>query len=45
MGRVVKKGECPVAEFFSDEMRRNPYPLYDQIRGAGVMRVPPPFDD
>lgn len=33
-----------MAEFFSDEMRRNPYPLYDQIRGAGVMHVPPPFN-
>ena len=30
---------------FSDENRRNPYPLYDQIRaGFPVLRVPPPFD-
>lgn len=33
-----------MAEFFTDEMRRNPYPLYDQIRSAGVMHVPPPFN-
>jgi cytochrome P450 len=30
---------------FSDEMRRNPYPLYDQLRiGSPLLRVPPPFD-
>jgi len=30
---------------FSDEMRRNPYPLYDQLRiSSPVLRVPPPFD-
>jgi cytochrome P450 len=30
---------------FSDETRRNPYPLYDQIRASSpVLRVPPPFD-
>ena len=30
---------------FSDEIRRNPYPAYDQIRSASpVLRVPPPFD-
>jgi cytochrome P450 len=30
---------------FSDEMRRNPYPLYEQFRaGSGLLRVPPPFN-
>ncbi|HXI43395.1 MAG TPA: cytochrome P450 [Bryobacteraceae bacterium] len=30
---------------FSDEFRRNPYPLYDQLRASSpVLRVPPPFD-
>ena len=30
---------------FSDEIRRNPYPLYDQMRASSpVLRVPPPFD-
>lgn len=30
---------------FSDEMRRDPYPVYDQLRSASpVLRVPPPFD-
>ncbi|HJT35430.1 MAG TPA: cytochrome P450 [Pirellulales bacterium] len=33
-----------MSEFFSDEMRREPYPIYDQIRGAGVLHVPPPFN-
>ena len=32
-------------DFFSDEMRRDPYPVYDQLRSAcPVVRVPPPFD-
>jgi len=30
---------------FSDECRRNPYPLYEQLRASSpVLRVPPPFD-
>ena len=30
---------------FSDENRRNPYPLYDQLRaGSPLLRVPPPFN-
>lgn len=33
-----------MSEFFSDEMRREPYPVYDQIRKAGVLHVPPPFN-
>lgn len=33
-----------MSEFFTDEMRRNPYPLYDQLRSAGVLHVPPPFN-
>ena len=32
-------------DFFSDDMRRNPFPLYAQLRAASpVFRVPPPFD-
>lgn len=31
--------------FFSDEVRRNPYPLYDQMRRQSpVLHIPPPFD-
>ncbi len=30
---------------FSDEFRRNPYPLYDQLRAhSPLLRVPPPFN-
>jgi cytochrome P450 len=30
---------------FSDETRRNPYPLYDQLRTSSpLLRVPPPFN-
>ena len=30
---------------FSDDVRRNPYPLYDHLRASSpVLRVPPPFD-
>jgi cytochrome P450 len=32
-------------DLFSDEIRRDPFPLYDRIRTASpVLRVPPPFD-
>jgi cytochrome P450 len=32
-------------QLFSDEIRRNPYPLYDQLRTSSpLLRVPPPFD-
>jgi cytochrome P450 len=32
-------------DIFSDENRRNPYPLYAQIRATSpVLHVPPPFD-
>jgi len=32
-------------DIFSDEVRRNPYPLYDQLRTASpLLRVPPPFN-
>lgn len=32
-------------KFFSDDVRRNPYPLYSQLRAASpVLRIPPPFD-
>jgi cytochrome P450 len=34
-----------VTDFFSDDMRRNPYPVYDQLRSASpVFHVSPPFD-
>jgi len=34
-----------MTDIFSDEMRRNPYPIYDRLRGAcPVFRVPQPFD-
>jgi cytochrome P450 len=34
-----------VSDFFSDDMRRNPYPIYDQLRSASpLFHVPPPFD-
>ena len=32
-------------DIFSDEMRRDPYPMYDHIRSTSpVLRVPPPFN-
>src|SRR5438309_1195822 len=32
-------------DFFSDAMRRDPYPVYDQMRSVSpVFHVPPPFD-
>src|SRR5215475_3578359 len=32
-------------DFFSDEMRRDPYPIYDRMRRVSpLLRVPPPFD-
>src|SRR5580704_15230439 len=32
-------------DLFSDEMRRNPYPLYDQLRiNSPLLHVPPPFN-
>ena len=32
-------------DLFSDETRRNPWPLYQHLRDAApVLRVPPPFD-
>jgi cytochrome P450 len=34
-----------MADPFSDENRRDPYPLYDRMRGQSpLFRVPPPFD-
>jgi cytochrome P450 len=34
-----------MTNLFSDEMRRNPYPLYDQLRTSSpLLRVPPPFN-
>ena len=29
---------------FSDEMRRNPYPVYDQLRAAAPVLHVPPFN-
>lgn len=32
-------------DLFSDDIRRNPYPLYQQVReNSPVLQVPPPFD-
>ncbi|HWE48154.1 MAG TPA: cytochrome P450 [Bryobacteraceae bacterium] len=32
-------------DLFSDEVRRNPYPLYDELRASSpLLRVPSPFD-
>lgn len=32
-------------DFLSDDVRRNPYPLYQQMRARSpLLRVPPPFD-
>ncbi len=32
-------------DFFSDAMRRDPYPVYERMRStAPVFRIPPPFD-
>lgn len=33
-----------MTDLFSDEMRRDPFPLYDYARSRGVFQVPPPFD-
>jgi cytochrome P450 len=34
-----------MTDFFSDDARRNPFPLYEQVRRAApVFHVPPPFD-
>lgn len=34
-----------MTQLFSDEMRRNPFPLYEQMRRAApVFRAPPPFN-
>jgi cytochrome P450 len=33
-----------VIDLFSDEMRRNPYPVYDQLRGVSPVLHLPPFD-
>jgi cytochrome P450 len=34
-----------MTNFFTDEMRRDPYPVYERIRRASpVLHVPPPFD-
>lgn len=42
-GRIVEK--AVLVNLFSDEARRNPYPIYDQLRiGSPLFRVPPPFD-
>ena len=32
-------------DFFSDAMRRDPYPVYDRLRSTSpLFHVPPPFD-
>src|SRR5215212_9588267 len=35
----------PRVDIFSDDNRRNPFPIYDQLRAASpLFHVPPPFD-
>src|SRR5438105_705995 len=42
-GDISIRGE--VMDIFSDDMRRDPFPLYRQMRAASpVFYVPPPFD-
>ena len=31
-------------DLFSDDMRRNPYPAYDRVRGGSPFLHLPPFD-
>jgi cytochrome P450 len=34
-----------MSDFFTDEMRRDPYPAYDRLRAhSPLLRTPPPFD-
>src|SRR5688572_20352570 len=34
-----------MTNLFSEEMRRNPYPMYEQLRNSSpVLHAPPPFD-
>lgn len=34
-----------MTDLFTDELRRDPYPMYDQMRSASpLLRVPPPFN-
>jgi len=41
----ARRYDVRVTNLFSDEMRRNPYPLYAQMREKSpVFYVPPPFD-
>ena len=43
--RSIIHKEPLMMNLFSDDVRRNPYPLYDQLRASSpVLRVPPPFD-
>jgi len=38
-------GEPTLLNIFSDEIRRNPYPVYDRLRTTSpVFQVPPPFN-
>src|SRR5262249_16036169 len=42
---LQREGGCQPMDFFSDAVRRDPYPLYDQMRRTSpVFHVPPPFD-
>jgi cytochrome P450 len=39
------QGPAVVIDLFAPEIRRNPWPVYDQLRAESpVLRVPPPFD-
>src|SRR5258706_6411297 len=41
----ARRYDVGVTNLFSDEMRRNPYPLYAQMREKSpLFYVPPPFD-
>src|SRR5688572_33158105 len=42
---LVRKDSEIMVNIFSDEVRRNPYPLFKELRDASpVLYVPPPFD-
>jgi len=41
----LKQRSPMTTDFFSDDVRRDPYPLYAQMRShSPVLQVPPPFD-
>ncbi len=45
LGVTLEGDQTGTMNFFSDEMRRNPYPIYDQMRANNpVFHIPPPFN-